>query len=150
VFKRYGFRNVLCVGALISSVFIGVNGLFTPDTPEWIIMACLLVGGIIRSTCFTGMNAMVFSDIDEADSSQATAINSVAQQISLATGVAVAGAVLDIAGQFHSGGISLSDFHIAFFVVAIISVLSTFTFFRLPQDAGAEVSGHNAPALAKE
>lgn len=150
VFKRFGFRNVLGIGALVSSLFIAVNGLFNPDTPQWLIMVCLLIGGVIRSTCFTGLNALVFSDIDEADSSQATAINSVAQQISLATGVAVAGAVLDIAGQFHGGGISLGDFHIAFFVVALISVLSTFTFFRLPQDAGAEVSGHHAPALAKE
>jgi len=150
VFKRFGFRNVLGIGALVSSLFIAVNGLFNPDTPQWLIMGCLLIGGVIRSTCFTGLNALVFSDIDEADSSQATAINSVAQQISLATGVAVAGAVLDIAGQFHGKGITLGDFHIAFFVVALISVLSTFTFFRLPQDAGAEVSGHRAPAMAKE
>jgi len=150
LFKRHGFRNILGVGALISSLFIAVNGLFNPDTPQWLIMACLLVGGLIRSTCFTGLNALVFSDIDEADSSQATAINSVAQQISLATGVAVACAVLDIAAQFHGGAIRLGDFHIAFFVVALISVLSTFTFFRLPQDAGAEVSGHRVPALAKE
>ncbi|HTJ58771.1 MAG TPA: MFS transporter [Devosiaceae bacterium] len=150
IFQRFGFRNVLGTGALISSLFIAVNGFFTPSTPEWLIMGTLLVGGIIRSTCFTGVNAMVFSDIDEADSSQATAINSVAQQISLATGVAVAGAVLDLSASFHGGTISLSDFHIAFFVVAIISALSTFTFFRLPQDAGSAVSGHHRPAMAKE
>ena len=113
-------------------------------------MACLLCGGVIRSTCFTGVNAMVFSDIDEADSSQATAINSVAQQISIATGVAVAGGILDIAVSLHGGGIALGDFHIAFFIVAIISAFSTFTFFSLPHDAGAEVSGHRRPALAKE
>jgi hypothetical protein len=94
---------------------------------------------------------MVFSDIEEEDSSQATAINAVAQQISLAMGVAVAGGILDLCEHFHGGGIQLSDFHIAFFVVAIISALSTFTFFRLPADAGEEVSGHShgaAPAMA--
>ncbi len=150
VFQRYGFRNVLGAGVLISSIFIGVNGFFTPQTPEWLIMGCLLVGGIIRSTCFTGVNAMVFADIDEADSSQATAINSVGQQISLATGVAVAGAILDVSSNLHGGTLELEDFHIAFFIVAIISALATFTFFRLPQDAGSEVSGHHAPAMAKE
>jgi len=150
VFQRYGFRNVLGTGALISAIFIGVNGFFTPQTPEWIIMACLLIGGVIRSTCFTGVNAMVFADIDEADSSQATAINSVAQQISLATGVAVAGGILDLSSNLHGGNLALSDFHIAFFIVAIVSALSTFTFFRLPQDAGSAVSGHHAPAMAKE
>ena len=150
IFQMFGFRNVLGVGALISSVSIAINGFFTPATPQYVIMGFLLVGGVLRSMCFTGVNAMVFSDIDEADSSQATAINSVAQQISIATGVAVAGAVLDISGQFHPGDINLNDFHVAFFVVAIVSALSAFTFFRLPQDAGSAVSGHRRPAMAKE
>jgi MFS family permease len=149
IFKMFGFRRVLAAGALISSVFIAVNGLFTSSTPEWIIMGCLLVGGVVRSTLFTGVNAMVFADIDEADSGQATAINAVAQQLSLATGVAVAGAILDISGLFHGGDLSLGDFHIAFLVVAVISGLSTLTFFRLPGDAGAEVSGHHSPAMIK-
>ena len=69
-------------------------------------MGFLLVGGVLRSICFTGVNAMVFSDIDDADSGQATAINAVAQQVSLATGVALAGGVLDIAGRLHGGGFS--------------------------------------------
>ncbi len=151
VFQTFGFRRVLGTGALLSSIFIGVNGFFTSSTPEWIIMGCLLVGGVIRSTCFTGVNAMVFADIDEADSSQATAINAVAQQLSLATGVAVAGAILDLSSQLHGAKLTLDDFHVAFFIVAIISALSTFTFFRLPNDAGSEVSGHHhTPAMAKE
>ena len=97
---------------------------------------------MLRSICFTGINAMVFSDVDEADSSQATAINSVAQQISLAAGVALAGGVLDAAGRLHGGAIALADFHIAFVVVSLASGLSTLLFFRLSPDAGATVSGH--------
>ncbi len=148
VFRSFGFRNVLGTGALLSALFIAANAFFTPTTPEAVIMLFLLLGGVLRSICFTGVNAMVFSDIEEADSSQATAINSVAQQISLATGVALAGGILDIAGQFHGGGLMLRDFHIAFLIVAVVSGLSTFTFFRLPRDAGAAVSGHRRPALA--
>jgi MFS family permease len=152
VFQLFGFRNVLGVGALISSIFIAVNGLFTPQTPQLLIMGCLLLGGVLRSTAFTGINAMVFSDIEDADSSQATAINSVAQQMSLATGVAIGGAILDIAAATHGGTVELSDFHIAFCIVAIISACAAFTFFRLPRNAGAEVSGHrrHRPAMAKE
>jgi MFS family permease len=142
VFRSFGFRNVLTVGTFVSALFIAVNGLFTPATPVGLIMTCLLLGGVLRSICFTGINAMVFSDIDDRDSSQATAINSVAQQISLATGVALAGGVLDLAGRTHGGGIELRDFHIAFFVVAVVAGLSTFTFHRLPPDAGTAVSGH--------
>ena len=145
VFRSFGFRNVLAVGALLSSGFIAVNAAFTPATPELVIMGFLLVGGVLRSICFTGVNAMVFSDIDPPDMSQATAINAVAQQVSLATGVALAGGVLDIAGRLHGGGVQLGDFHLAFLVVAAVAALSVVVFARLPPDAGAAVSGHRRP-----
>jgi fucose permease len=151
VYRSFGFRNVLALGALLSSGFIAVNAAFTPSTPELLIMAALLTGGVLRSICFTGVNAMVFSDIDPPDMSQATAINAVAQQISLATGVALAGGVLDMAGRLHGGGLALGDFHTAFLVVAAVAGLSTITFLRLPPDAGAAVSGHRRrPAAAGE
>jgi hypothetical protein len=105
---------------------------------------------VIRSTCFTGINAMVFADIEEADSSQATAINSVAQQISRALGVAIAGGILDLLASFSGGHVQLVDFQIAFFIMAAVSAISTLTFARLRRDAGADVSGHHHPALAKE
>ena len=142
MFRSFGFRSVLGFGALASAAFIAVNAAFTPATPVPLIMAILLVGGVLRSICFTGINAMVFADVDEADAAQATAINSVAQQISLATGVALAGGVLDIAGRLHGSGIALADFHVAFVAVALVASLAAICFLRLPADAGATVSGH--------
>ena len=65
VFRSFGFRNVLAAGALASAGFIAVNAFFTPATPPALIMGILLVGGIVRSVCFTGVNALVFSDVDE-------------------------------------------------------------------------------------
>ncbi len=108
-----------------------INGLETPHT-----------------LYFTGVNALVFADISDADSSQATAINAVAQQISIATGVALAGAILDVSLHFHGGGLALADFHIAFLGVAGVAVLAAVVFLRLPRDAGSAVSGHRAYAQA--
>ena len=142
VYRRFGFRNVLSIIAVLSAALIAVNALFFPETPRSLIMACLLVGGILRSLAFTGMGAMVFADVDDSDSGQATAINAVMQQLSLATGVALAGGVLDLAAQSHGGPLRLEDFHIAFVVVAAIAALSAFVFLRLPANAGAAVSGH--------
>lgn len=142
VYRTFGFRNVLWVGALLASLLVAVNALFFPDTPKSVIMACLLVGGILRSISFTGLNAMVFADVDEADGGQATAINAVFQQISLAMGVALAGSVLDLAMRMHGGAPRVEDFHVAFLVVAAVSALAAIVFFRLPGDAGAAVSGH--------
>lgn len=142
VYRSFGFRNVLWSGAILSSLLIAVNAFFYPETSKALIMGCLLVGGILRSLAFTGINAMIFADVDEADSGQATAINAVFQQISLATGVALAGGVLDLAGRIHGGPLRLEDFHVAFLVVAGIAALAAIVFVRLPADAGAAVSGH--------
>jgi EmrB/QacA subfamily drug resistance transporter len=149
IFATFGFRRVFVVGGFISSCLIGVNGLFSPGAPLALLMACLLVGGMLRSMTFTGIGAMVFSDIEEADTSQATAINSVFQQISMALGVAIAGAILDVSSLAHGGELTIEDFHIAFFVVAIVAATSSLNFMRLPANAGANVTGHRAPAMAK-
>ncbi len=150
IFRRFGFRSVLWAGTLSSSLLIAVNALFEPETSKAAIMACLLVGGILRSMTFTGVNALVFADIDDRDSAQATAINSVFQQISLATGVALAGGVLDLGARLHGGPLRLADFHVAFLVVAVVAGLATLVFLRLPADAGAAVSGHRVRRPARE
>ena len=146
VFRRFGFRDVLGLGALASAGFIAVNAAFTPETPVLFLMLCLFVGGVLRSLYFTGVNALVFADVSDAESAQATAINAVAQQISIATGVALAGAILDVSLHFHEGGLALADFHRAFLGVAGVAVLAAVVFLRLPKDAGAVVSGHRAYA----
>jgi EmrB/QacA subfamily drug resistance transporter len=150
LYATAGFRNTLMTMAILGSLFLGINGLFTPETPHLLLMGALLMGGVLRSFFFTGANALVFSDVDDARAGQATSINSVAQQLSIAAGVAVAGGALELTTHFHGGGLTLEDFHIAWFIVAFISVLSIVAFLRMPPDAGSEVSGHRVRgAVAK-
>ena len=80
--------------------------------------------------------------------SQATGLSSVLQQLSVALGVSVAAGALEwtraLRGDTH---LVAADFTAAFLLVAGISLLSVFSFLRLPADAGQEVSGHRtAPA----
>lgn len=112
-------------------------------------MACLFIGGITRSFFFTGVNVFGYADISEADASQATAITAVTQQISVALGVAVAGGVLELSTTIRGGPLDLTDFHIAWFVVATLAAVSAFAFFRLPPDSGGNVSGHHVKPLPK-
>ena len=56
--RRYGFRNVLVVNALIAGGFVALPAAFTPATPIWLITVLLLVGGFFRSLQFTSINAL--------------------------------------------------------------------------------------------
>ncbi|WP_417309346.1 MFS transporter [Devosia sp.] len=142
LFARFGFQRTLMVCALLGCLTLAANSLFAPDMPRWLLMAALVMGGLTRSFFFTGVNALAFSDLAESESSQATAINSVAQQLSIAAGVAVAGAALEISSTLNGREINLSDFHTAWLVVAGLAGLSLLTFLRMPRNAGSEVSGH--------
>jgi len=107
-----------------------------------VMMAVLLAGGVLRSVFFTGTNALGYADISDDEASQATAIVAVSQQLSIAFGVAVAGGILEVSTRLHGGALSLVDFQIAFFVVGGLSALAGLVYWRLPADAGHNVSGH--------
>jgi EmrB/QacA subfamily drug resistance transporter len=140
--RRFGFRPILVVGAAAGSAFLGISGLFRPDTPAIAMAVALLAGGWFRSTLFTSLAALAFADVPRAAMSSATSLSSVAQQLSLSTGVAVAALVLELAS--YAGGepeLSVGDFSIAFFVVAAISLVSIAFFARLSPTAGEEIAG---------
>ncbi len=149
VYATFGFPRTLMVMSVVGCLFLAVNGLFSPAVPHWLLMASLLVGGLTRSFFFTGVNALVFADVDEERASQATAINAVSQQLSVASGVAVAGGALELFSNMHGGELVLADFHLAWFVVAAVAVCSAIPFLRLPPDAGSDMSGHRVKPIAK-
>jgi Arabinose efflux permease len=142
ILRRFGFRSVLVVNGVLSAGFIAVCGLFTPATPTAAIFALLIVGGFFRSLQFTAFNALGFADVERDRMSQATSFSSVMQQVSVALGVSVAAFALDFGRAGHGGDLRLADFHLAFFVVAAISVTTIVFALLLPANAGAEVSGH--------
>jgi MFS family permease len=147
LFAFGGFPRVLMFAAVGACLLLGVNGTFTPETPHFWLYLVLLVTGVLRSVFFTGVNALSFGDIEEHEASQATAISAVSQQLSVAFGVAVAGGTLELSSRLTGGHeLGLDDFHIAWFVVAGVSLLSALPFLRLPPDAGSDISGHRRPA----
>ncbi|PZM11923.1 DHA2 family efflux MFS transporter permease subunit [Rhizobium tubonense] len=148
VFAAVGFKTALLTAAGVTTVTTITTGLFEPTTPHLAIIAVLLIGGFSRSFFFTGINALAFADIDDNQASQATSMSSVMQQISLALGVAVAAAILETTTFFSGTSLSVSDFHIAFFAISILTVIATIPFIRMDRSAGAIVSGHKASLKA--
>jgi len=137
-----GFRSILFFGALVGSLFLAANGLFTISTPYWVIIAVLVTGGFVRSLVFTSINTLVFADLDREQASQGTAIAAVAQQISIALGVAIAGVFLQAISHLTATPVGAGTISISFFCVAALTLFALIPFFRLSPDAGSTVSGH--------
>jgi MFS family permease len=146
ILRRFGFRQVLVINAMVSAVFIGVPALFTPMTPHGVILLVLLAGGFFKSLQFTSVNTLAYADIEPRAMSAATSFASVAQQLSMSAGVAVGALVLEI--QRHGRAdtaVQSSDFITAFIAIGIISAASALIFMQLPKSAGASLAGPGRP-----
>jgi len=64
------------------------------------------------------------------------------QQISLALGVALAAAILESSIYIRGEALDVVDFHLAFYIIAGLTVIATIPFVRMDRNAGALVSGH--------
>ena len=141
VLRKTGFRTALSVSAAIGGLLIAVAGLFTENTPVGVILLTLLVGGVFRSLFFTAGNALIFADIDSARAAPATATTSVIQQVSIALGVALGGAILELSSD-AAGNVTQTSFLIAFFAIGGLSLIAAIPFILMPKSTGAAVSGH--------
>jgi len=141
ILRRFGFRNVLVVNALIAGAFIALPAAFTPATPVLLITALLLVGGFFRSLQFTSVNALQFADIPRERMSAATTLTSVAQQLSLSIGISVGAMALEFSTNTSDGAIEADSFRPAFLLIGVLAMLSVVPFLFLSKDAADEMSG---------
>ena len=89
IIRTFGFRNMMTVNAVVSSVFLAACALFTMTTPLLLIMIILVVGGFFRSLQFTAINTVAYAEVEPAQMSRATTLVSVNQQLAISAGVAV-------------------------------------------------------------
>jgi len=148
IIEKLGFRLTLVISTFVTVLGVIAMGLYTPSTPLPLMLILLVITGFFQSIFWTGTNAFTFADIDDKDAGQATAISQVAIQLSLAFGVALGGGVLEGVRLTHGGEPVLLDFHLAFYTIATVALVSTIMFFRLSKGAGAHLTGHGAPARA--
>jgi EmrB/QacA subfamily drug resistance transporter len=148
ILRRFGFKRVLIVNALIGACFLAMNGLFEPSTPHLVILCILLAGGFFRSLQFTSVNTLAYADIERERLSRATSFASMMQQLSVSIGVGASALILHLTVAARGGErLAAGDFMPAFATIALIAAASALVYVRLPPDAGAEVSGR-VPVIA--
>jgi MFS family permease len=149
IIRTFGFRNIMTINAVVSSVFLAACALFTITTPLLLIMILLVVGGFFRSLQFTAINTLAYAEVEPAQMSRATTLVSVNQQLAVSAGVAVGAFSVESAMWVHHvTELSAADFAPGFIVVAIISTISAYFFYEMPVDAGHQVSGRGVVTVA--
>jgi EmrB/QacA subfamily drug resistance transporter len=149
IIRTFGFRNIMVINAVVSSIFLAACALFTASTPLLLIMIILVVGGFFRSLQFTAINTVAYAEIEPAQMSRATTLVSVNQQLAVSAGVAVGAFSVESTMLIrHVSELSAAEFAPAFVVVAIISAISAYFFYQMPDDAGHEISGRKAVEIS--
>src|SRR5215471_16193885 len=141
ILRQFGFRTTLIVNAVLSAAFLAACATFRPGMPVVVMMAVLVIGGFFRSLEFTSINTIAYAEIDKRNMSRATSLVSVAQQLSMSTGIAVGALVVELTMRFSDHGmITAESFPPAFLFVGALSASAALIFMGLAPDAGAELA----------
>jgi EmrB/QacA subfamily drug resistance transporter len=143
-----GFRRALIYGALGAGLVTALFAALSADTPTWIVVACVLVSGCVRSIQYLALNTISFADVPSTLLSRSTSVSGVFQQLARGFGVALGAALLAIVAA--SEHVSVGDFRIVFLLIAAIPLASALGFMELGEDDGAEVSGHASHAVESD
>ena len=139
VLARFGYRQVLIVNTVLIGCTIAMYTLVGPGTPLAAIVLIGLCLGFFNSLQFSSMNSIAYADIEGADSSMASTIASSLQQLSMSFGLAVGSLV----AGWYLGDLPQTDrvaltgaLHHAFLTLAVLTVLSSVTFWTLRKTDG--------------
>ena len=140
ILARFGFRRVLLINAIVSSLFALLPAVFTIDTPALMIVLLFLAGGLSRSLQFTSLNTLAYADIPPELLSRATSFAAVCQNLSGSVGVTIAAIGLELVQKVEGGtAIEAAHFPPVFLLIAAISASSVFMFIQLSKSAGASL-----------
>ena len=149
IIRTFGFRNLMTVNAVGSSIFLAACAFFTVTTPLPLIMIILVVGGFFRSLQFTAINTVAYAEVEPSQMSRATTLVSVNQQLAISAGVAVgAASVESTMAWYHLPDLNADVFAPAFLLVSLISAASAWFFWQMPDDAGNEISGRKVVEIS--
>jgi EmrB/QacA subfamily drug resistance transporter len=142
--RRLGFRKLLLINGALNVLSLLACAFISPQTPIWLIMLILYLGGVFRSIQFTAVSTLAFADVPSAQMSYANTLFSTATQLAVglgitlgAIGIRIGEKMGDLLGMTSVPGIS---FRLAFVAIALICLVGMVDTLRLTKDAGSAVS----------
>jgi EmrB/QacA subfamily drug resistance transporter len=137
--RRFGFRRLLLGANALTGLWYISYALFSPVTSHVVMYCTLLVGGLLSSMCMVSLNTLGFADVPRERLSHATALLSMAQQLTAGVGVVLGASSLRFFQWLrHGEGQQLlsQDFAASFVVVGLAALLSLAFFVQLKPNDG--------------
>jgi EmrB/QacA subfamily drug resistance transporter len=151
ILKRVGYRGVLISNTVILGLLLMLFATIGLATPFWVIVLQAFCYGAFTSLQYTSMNTLVYADVDQDSTSNASSIASTAQQMSISFAVAAAGltTAFFVPDYVRSNPAEMiHGIHEAFLVLGGFTILSTVVFFQLKRGDGGKVSQQKDVHLA--
>jgi EmrB/QacA subfamily drug resistance transporter len=143
ILDSVGYRTVLISNTVILGLLLMLFATVGPETSIWVIVLQAFCYGAFTSLQYTSMNTLVYADIPDDKTSNASSIASTMQQMSISFGVAAAGltTVLFIPERFRSDPSEMiHGLHEAFLALGGFTLLSAAIFWKLKRGDGGKLS----------
>ena len=146
--RGLGFKKLLLINGALNVLALLACAFLTPQTPVWVIMLVLYLGGVFRSIQFTAISTLAFADVPSPQMSYANTLFSTATQLAVGLGITL-GAIGIRIGELCSEMLGIEalpgiSFRLAFVAIALVCLLGMFDTLRLVKDAGSAVSSKRA------
>ncbi|TLU69392.1 MFS transporter [Enterobacter sp. MF024] len=146
--RGLGFKKLLLINGALNVLALLACAFLTPQTPVWLIMLILYLGGVFRSIQFTAISTLAFADVPSPQMSYANTLFSTATQLAVGLGITL-GAIGIRIGELFSELLGLESlpgisFRLAFVAIALVCLLGMVDTLRLVKDAGSAVSRKQA------
>jgi EmrB/QacA subfamily drug resistance transporter len=147
ILTRLGYRTLLVSNTVIIGVLLLMFAMMDRGTPVWAIAVLAFFYGGFTSLQYTSMNTLVYADITEPQTSNASSIASTVQQMSISFGVAAAGltTAVFVPDRLHDDpSAMIRGIHHSLVALGAFTILSTIIFGKLKREDGHLVSQHKS------
>jgi len=148
ILHRFKFRSVMLVNGILNSLTIFACALLTPEVSTSLTLLLLFASGMTRSMQFTALNTLTFSQVPSEQMGGANTLANTVQQLSTGLGITIGALSLRVAEHFQTDAgstVHLEQFHVAFIIIGLFSLVGTLNNLSLSPTAGDEIRRKKAP-----
>ena len=149
--RRWGFKRIIFWNGFITLGSMLLCATLSPATPVPLLLTVLFVHGAVRSLEFTAIGTLAYAEIPPQRMSRANGFYSTVVQLGLGLGIPIGAISLRLLAHLHRDPLAnpaLRDFHWAIVVASFFAIGPILNALLLPDNAGAESSGHLPAAAA--